>query len=81
MVLHRLTKFGLHSKFNMDNLPTYKGKPDVSYKVIVDHNGACGEYVFKQGEPVALPGSIIDALGEHVVFVDDNGNEIADPRQ
>lgn len=50
------------------------------YRVKVNHNGACGDFVFKQDEPIDLPESIINALGTHAIFVDLNGNQISDPR-
>lgn len=43
-------------------------------RVKVDHNGSCGEYNYEQGKPVDLPQEVIDALGEHAVLIDEQGN-------
>lgn len=32
--------------------------------VVVDHNGSCGAYRYQKGVPVALPQSVLDAIGE-----------------
>ncbi len=50
------------------------------YRVIVDHNGACGNFVFTQDVPIDLPESIINTLKNHVTFIDDSNKPIKDPR-
>ncbi len=35
-------------------------------KVIVNHNGQCGDYRYEAGVPVELPEDVIAALGDNV---------------
>ncbi len=38
-------------------------------KVIVNHNGQCGDYRYEAGVPVELPDDVIAALGDNVSVV------------
>ena len=39
-------------------------------KVIVNHNGQCGDYRYEAGVPVELPEDVIAALGDNATLVD-----------
>ncbi len=44
-------------------------------KVIVNHNGQCGEYRYEAGVPVELPEEVIAALGDNATPLDEQDKE------
>lgn len=44
-------------------------------KVIVNHNGQCGEHRYEAGVPVELPEEVIAALGDNVTPLEQEANE------
>lgn len=51
-------------------------------KVIVNHNGQCGEHRYEAGVPVELPEEVIAALGDNATPLEQKVEEkIEDPKE
>ena len=44
-------------------------------KVIVNHNGQCGEHRYEAGKPVELPEEVIAALGDNATPLEQKAEE------
>ncbi len=44
-------------------------------KVIVNHNGQCGEHRYEAGVPVELPEEVIAALGDNATLLEQQAEE------